>query len=91
MLTPRSILAFAQGAILGYALLRLWSWWGGEPDPRLIRASEHIPFFWRVATALWWGSLAAVAAWRFPTSERWLERTLVPVVLVAVAVAVGVP
>ncbi len=78
---------FAVGAILGYAALRVAAWIGGEPDPRMILASAHISWYWRVTTALWWGVLAGVAGWRFGGAA--LARRILPgVVLVAVLQAV---
>jgi hypothetical protein len=85
-----AILAFALGAILGYAGLRLAASIG-EPDPRAIGPTAHIPYYWRVATAGWWGGLAAVGGWRFPGVSRTLERMLVPVVALAVIAAFAVP
>ncbi len=81
---------FANGAILGYAALRVGSWLAGEPDPRMILASAHIGWYWRVTTALWWGTLGAAAGWRFGGAELG-RRVLVGVVLLAVTQAILVP
>jgi hypothetical protein len=84
------VLWFVNVAILGYAALRLASWLGGEPDPRMILASAHIAYYWRVATASWWGALAAAAGARFGGAD--LAGKLLPaVVAAATLVAVLVP
>ena len=86
-----AILAFLHAALLGYALLRLQSFLHGEPDPRSVGPSQHIPFFWRSATALWWGAMAAAAGWRWPQSRDALGRALPWVVALVVGLAVAVP
>ncbi len=80
-------LGFAQGALLGYAGHRLATKLLGEPDPRTVIASEHVGFYWRAATAVWWGLLLAGFSWRFPRVEPALRRTLTPAVVIAVLVA----
>ena len=60
-----AVVCFANAAILGYAAHRV-GFSFGEPDPRTIGPTLHTPFFWRAATALWWGSLAGLGGWRFP-------------------------
>lgn len=77
---------FANAAVLGYALHRL-VFAAGEPDPALIGPTEHIPYFWRTATALWWGGLAALGGWRFPGVADAAARALPWTVAVAVAIA----
>ena len=84
-------LAFVDVAILGYALHRLGFHLAGEPDPRLIVASAHIGYYWRVATALWWGSIAGALGWRFPAIGLWAERLLLPSVIIATGIAFVVP
>lgn len=79
-------LGFAVGAIAGYALHRLASKLLGEPDPRAVIAAEHVGFYWRAATATWWGILVAAAASRFPSSEAALRRVFWPVLGGAVLV-----
>lgn len=85
-----AIHAFVLGAVLGYAALRLVAA-VGEPDPRTLGPSAHIPYYWRAATAGWWGLLLAAAAWRFPAFPLWSLRTVVAAVLLAVAAAFLVP
>lgn len=84
-------LCFVDVAVLGYALHRLGFHLAGEPDPRLIVASTHIGYYWRVSTALWWGSIAAAAGWRFPALGAWAERALLPCVGIATLIAFVVP
>lgn len=86
-----ALLCFVDVAVLGYALHRLGFHLVGEPDPRLIIASVHIGYYWRVFTAVWWGCIGGAAGWRFPALGGWAERALVPSVLVAVGIAVLVP
>lgn len=84
-------LAFMNVAILGYALLRLYSFLKGEPDPRSVGPSTHIAFFWRSATACWWGSMAAAGAWRYPQVRGTLGKALPWILLLATVLAVLVP
>jgi len=77
-------LGFAVGAIAGYAVHRLVSKLLGEPDPRTVIAAEHVGFYWRAATATWWGLLLSAAAWRFPGAEAPLRRAFWPVLVGAV-------
>lgn len=80
-------LAFAQVAILGYVALRLLGVWRGEPSPKAVYGGVHIAFFWRGATSLWWGSLAALAAWNYPDCRKILTPALPAVVLLSVCLA----
>lgn len=81
---------FANAAIFGYAALRLASWLGGEPDPRMILAAAHVGYYWRVATAVWWGALAGAAGARFGGGDMAVR--LLPVVVgVATVAAILVP
>ncbi|MDP2314927.1 MAG: hypothetical protein Q8P41_18655 [Pseudomonadota bacterium] len=80
-----AITCFVVVAILGYALQRLWASIG-EPDPRTLGPSVHTAYYWRIATALWWGGLAAIGGWRFPVAGPVAARAL-PIVLVAAAIA----
>lgn len=79
-------LCFAVVAILGYALHRAYFSFG-EPDPRTVGPTEHTPYFWRVATALWWGGLAALGGWRFPAVGPVAARALPWVVVLAAVLA----
>lgn len=83
-MNPRTaaILAAVHGAIIGYAAHRLIGKALGEPDPRTVSAAVHIGFYWRSATALWWGALCAGLCWRFPQLAAPLPRTLVPTVVI---------
>ncbi len=81
-------LGFVHGSVLGYAAHRLVSVALGEPDPRVVIASEHVGFYWRAGTAMWWGLLLGAFCLRFSGSEPVLRRTLVPVVIVAVGAVV---
>lgn len=83
-------LLFAEAAILGYALHRL-AFSFGEGDPRAMGASVHTPYYWRVATSLWWGALAAAAGWRWPGMGEWAWKAFWPAMGVAVGIAVFVP
>ena len=57
-------LAFALAAPTAYVLQRLVERiQGGEPDPLVIARTMHVAFYWRVATAVWWGGLAAMLVW----------------------------
>ena len=86
-----ALLCFADVAVLGYALHRLGFWLQGEPEPGLILASVHIGFYWRAATALWWGLLAGAAGWRWPRLGLVAGRFMPIGVAIAVAIAVLVP
>lgn len=93
-MTPRlapAVLCFVAVAPLGYALHRLGFFLAGEPPPGAIVASTHIGFYWRVATAAWWGLLAGAAGWRFPAAGRVAERVWPFALGVAVVIAVLVP
>lgn len=74
-------LGFVHGGVLGYTLHRLIGRWMGEPDPRAIIAAEHVGFYWRAATALWWACALAALAARVPELAAPLRRTLVPMVV----------
>lgn len=84
---PRTsaITSFVVAAVLGYALQRLRSAIG-EPDPRTLGPSVHIAYYWRLATALWWGVLAGIGGWRYPVVGVVAARAL-PFVLIAVVLA----
>lgn len=84
-------LMFAEAAILGYAFHRLAFSFVGESDPRTIGATEHIAYYWRAATAAWWGVLAGAAGWRWPALGPWAWRCFWPVVTVVVVIAFVVP
>ncbi|MES2640278.1 MAG: hypothetical protein V4850_12365 [Myxococcota bacterium] len=86
-LDPRTsaITSFLVAALLGYALQRLYGAIG-EPDPRILGPSAHIAYYWRLATALWWGVLAAIGGWRFPAAGALAARAL-PGVLIAIVIA----
>lgn len=88
---PAALLCFVAVAPVGYALHRLGFWLAGEPPPGAIVASTHIGFYWRVATAAWWGLLAAAAGWRFPALGGVAERLWPGALGVAVVIAVLVP
>lgn len=79
-------LGFVHGALIGYAAHRLATKLLGEPDPRTVIASEHVGFYWRAGTALWWGVLLAAFCWRFPGMEAGLRRSLIPMVILVVLV-----
>ncbi|MFZ5479159.1 MAG: hypothetical protein ACOZNI_20515 [Myxococcota bacterium] len=85
-----ALLCFAIAAVLGYAAHRAF-FAIGEPDPRAVGPSVHTPYYWRVATATWWGSLAAAGGWRFPEVEPIATRALPWAVGVATAIAVLIP
>lgn len=80
-----AITCFLVAALLGYALQRLRSAIG-EADPRTLGPSAHIAYYWRLATALWWGVLAALGGWRYPAAGAVAARSL-PYVLVGVVIA----
>lgn len=84
-------LAFVEAAILGYVLLRLLTVWQGAPSPKTIYGGEHIPYFWRCATALWWGAVAAAAGWHVPQIRPFLSTLLLPLVLFSVVIAFMFP
>jgi hypothetical protein len=51
---PRLVLAVVVACGVGaasYVLQRLGAAYSGEVDPKLILATEHIPFFWRLTLA----------------------------------------
>ncbi len=85
-----AVLCFVFVAIVGYAALRLWGA-VGEPDPRTVGPSLHVGYYWRVATAVWWATLAAVGGWRFPDAGTWAARALPVAVGAAVIAAFAVP
>lgn len=85
--------AFALGAVavcVSYAAQRLWSAYGGEVDPRMVLATEHIPYFYRAALALLHGVVLGVGAGLYldePAAVRALGRVPALVVLVVVPAA----
>ncbi len=79
-------LGFVHGALTGYAIDRVLTRILGEPDPRMIIASAHVGFYWRVALSLWWGALLSAFCTRFPTSATWLRRSL-PYLIAGVTLA----
>lgn len=81
---------FGVVAVLGYLALRL-AGAVNEPDPRTIGPTVHTGYYWRVATALWWGGLAAVGGWRWPQAGASAARALPFVVLIATIAAFVVP
>lgn len=85
-----AIACFANAAVLGYALHRL-GFAATEPDPRTLGPSVHVGYFWRVATALWWGSLAALGGWRLPALGDPAARALPVAVIIATVIAFTVP
>ena len=91
-MNPRvsAIACFSVAAIAGYAAHRLY-FSIGEPDPRSVGPSLHVGYFWRLATALWWGSLASIGGWRFPDMGRFAAKGLPYVLSVAVIAAFWVP
>ncbi|MFN7134941.1 MAG: hypothetical protein ACK4N5_22885, partial [Myxococcales bacterium] len=76
--------------VLGYAAQRLAAA-PSEPDPRVVGPSVHTAYYWRVATAMWWGGLAGIGGWRFPAVGPRVARALPWVVAGAVIAAVVVP
>lgn len=84
-------LLFAEAAILGYALHRLAFSLAGEPDPRTVGATAHVGYYWRVATSLWWGTIASAAGWRWPTVGPFAWRAFWPCVALAAVIAILVP
>lgn len=86
-----AVLCFACVAPVGYALHRLGFWLAGEPAPGAILHSVHISFYWRVATAAWWGLIAAAAGWRFPSLGAHAARAWPAALVAAVIIAVVVP
>lgn len=84
-----AMLACAEAAIIGYALLRIQQ--SGGPPARSVGPSMHIPYFWRLLICGWWGILAGLLGWRFPQLTRVLERLLWPGVVFAVGVALVLP
>lgn len=88
--------ALVGAATLGvsYVVQRLASAWFGEVNPKLILATEHIPFFWRLTLAgvhaLTAGAVVATLVDE-ARAERWLDRTAAMTVLLTLvgAVAMG--
>lgn len=59
-------LAFAVSAPGAYVAQRLYEvWWVGAPssNPALVIRAAHTAFYWRAATATWWGGLIAAIAY----------------------------
>jgi hypothetical protein len=92
-----SALTFGVASSLAYAAQRVFERVrGGAGDPLLVVFDLHTAFYWRAATAAWWGGVAAilvVALAARPGAERAHERlarglawVVVPLALV-VAVA----
>jgi hypothetical protein len=98
--SPRYALAGIAAAAtwsVSYVVQRLASAWFGEVNPKLILATEHIPFFWRLTLggvhALTAGVLVAALV-EDEVAARWLDRAAAAMVVLTVlgAVAmVGVP
>lgn len=74
-------LGFVHGGVVGYTVHRLASRWMGEPDPRAVISTEHVGFYWRAGTALWWACVLAALAARVPELEPPLRRALLPMVV----------
>lgn len=73
----RAFLAFGLAAPLAYVGQRLAERTAGVPvDPLLVLREAHTAYYWRCATALWWGGVvfAAVFAWRARTRDGSLPR-----------------
>jgi hypothetical protein len=77
----RAGIAFALIAPVAYLVQHLVF---RSNDPRAMAHVLTTPFYWRVAASLWWGGLAAVAAYTV-RSERWSRRAG----LAALGVALG--
>jgi hypothetical protein len=85
---PRVVLACVVACATGsasYVLQRLGSAYSGEIDPKLILATEHIPFFWRLALAGVHALTAGVLAWSLFDDAR-ARRGLDAMAGVAIAV-----
>lgn len=91
-LSPRAaaFVAFAAVAVLGYALQRLAAA-PTEPDPRTLGPTVHVGYYWRLSTALWWGLLAGIGAWRIPVAGALAARALPWIVAFATIAAFAVP
>lgn len=85
-----ALTSFLVVAMLGYTVLRLWGALD-EPDPRTVGPSEHIGYYWRVALALWFGTLAGVGGWRWSAVGELAARALPWAIVAAVLQAVLVP
>ncbi|HJL06200.1 MAG TPA: hypothetical protein RMH85_20695 [Polyangiaceae bacterium LLY-WYZ-15_(1-7)] len=67
-------LAFAFAAPLAYVAQRLYERSvSGPVNPLLVLREAHTSFYWRCATAAWWGGLVAVAV--FAAQRRQLRLT----------------
>jgi hypothetical protein len=80
-----------------YVVQRLGSAYSGEVDPKLILATEHIPFFWRLGLSVAHGAAAGACAWTFVEEAdalRWLDRVAaitVAALALSAAAMVAVP
>jgi hypothetical protein len=87
-----AILLAVETAIFGYACLRTWSYLQGEPDPRSLGPSLHIPYFWRVATVCWWAAMAGLLGWvEAARLEHLAQKMLLPFVLLSILLMILVP
>lgn len=69
-------LAFGLVAAIAYVVQRLIEIRSGTPvDPLLVIREAHTAYYWRCATAFWWGGVAFAAVARGPSVRRALPRT----------------
>jgi hypothetical protein len=80
----RAGIAFALAAPIAYLVQHLAS---RSSDPLAFAHVLVTPFYWRAATAVWWGGLAAVAAYVLP-GDRWSHRAGAAAFVVALAFAI---
>lgn len=85
-------LVFGVVFALSYAAQRLASAWGGEVNPELVFATEHIPYYWRCGLALLHAlAVALLVQFLVPThrAEALLARAPLVVALLGGAAALS--
>lgn len=67
-------------------------------DPTLVLSDAHTAFYWRAATATWWGGLVAMLAYALAArarshdrAARWLGLAAIPLTLLLVILAWRLP
>jgi hypothetical protein len=64
-------LTFGAASALAYAAQRVFERLrGGAGDPLLVVFDLHTAFYWRAATAAWWGGVAAILVFAVASRPR---------------------
>lgn len=95
---PAAAAVAGLAASVSYMAQRLAALAVGSPSGAEVLATEHIPFYWRCAMALWHGLALGLVAWLLLRDERraqtWVDRltaAVPPTVGVLIALTVVFP